>query len=133
MLILTACGGKSGEIETGTTAEKPQPKASASEDEATTKGEDIAKEILDIFNKAVAEAADMMKYKPEPADLKPELEALCHKYETIMTEISARYLALKYEDIASFGAANGYLEENRAKHVFNKDNTLGEFIAYYNF
>ncbi len=57
ILTLTACGGKSGEIETETTAEKPQPKASPSKDEATTKGEDIAKEILDIFNKAVAEAA----------------------------------------------------------------------------
>ena len=52
-------------------------------------------------------------------------------YEPLMAELNKKYLALKDEDIALFGAANGYLGENRGKHVFKKDNDLGEYINHY--
>ena len=121
VLFFFACGGESGE------------KAQADNSETALKeaGIAVAKEILDIFDKAVAEVAALVKDKPEAAVLKPQLEALYKKYEEKMKEINVRYLALKTKDIRSFGAANGYLGENRGKHVFEKDKTLDEYIAYY--
>jgi hypothetical protein len=65
--------------------------------------------------------------------LQPKLDALYEKFATKMAEINPRFLALKAKDIALFGAANGYMGENRGRHVFEKDNKLGVGIAYYNF
>jgi len=127
VLIFSVCGG-----ETEKKAQTGEP-AVKSKDSAVEEGNAVAKEILETFDKAVAEVAALVKDKPEAAVLKPQLEALYKKYEEKMKEINTRYLALKTKDIRSFGAANGYLGENRGKHVFNKDKVLGEYISYYDF
>jgi hypothetical protein len=124
-LIFSVCGGET------TTQESTEP---AKEEAAAPKADEgvaVAKEILETFDKAVAEAAELAKTKPEAAELKPKLEALYKKYEDTMKEINIKYLALKDKDIAQFGAANGYLGENRGKHVFKKDEVLLEHVNYY--
>jgi len=102
------------------------------EESGEAKGEAVAKEILDVHDQAVAEIADLMKDKPEAAELKPKLETLFQKYQEKMKALNEKYLALRDEDVASFGAANGYMGENRGKHVFEKDNALVAYMNYYN-
>jgi hypothetical protein len=133
-LTFTVCGGDSKKTETaqpGNETIVPQ-KDATSQLAPDNEGVMIAKEILGTFDKAVAEVAEIVKDKPEAAALKPKLEALYKTYETKMTEINGRYKALKNKDIRLFGACNGYIGENRGKHVFKKDQTLSEYVAYYN-
>ena len=131
-LVFSVCGGGTQEQKSTETAAAASGEQVSSQPQGDNEGVAVAKEILETFDKAVAEAAEIAKTKPEPAELKPKLEALYQKYESTMKELNAKYLDLKNKDIALFGAANGYLGENRGKHVFNKDNVLGEYISYYN-
>ena len=126
-LVFSVCGGE-GE---GTEEGSPEPAKKAMTEPNKEEGIAVAKEILETFDKAVAEAAELAKTKPEAAELKPKLEALYKKYEETMKEINTRYLALKDKDIAQFGACNGYLGENRGKHVFKKDEVLNEYVSHY--
>lgn len=124
-LIFSACGGESpdqGSKETGTSKAAPNKE----------EGIAVAKEILETFDKAVAEAAELAKTKPDAAELKPKLEALYKKYEDTMKKINVKYLALKDKDIVLFGAANGYLGENRGKHVFKSSELMYSHASYYN-
>jgi hypothetical protein len=130
LLLAFGCGGKDPAEKTA--AQAPGPSASAPLP-ADNEGTAVAKEILDLFDQAVAETGELMKTKPEPADLKPKLQALYDKYAASMAGLNPKFLALKAKDIRLFGAANGYLGENRGKHVYDKDIKLGEGIAYYNF
>jgi hypothetical protein len=130
-LFFVACGGQKGEEEAGGPQE-PQAKEAAGEMVTEADGIAVAKEILDTFDKAVAETAELVKEKPEVADVKPQFEALIAKYKETMTELNAKYLALRDKDIAVFGSCNGYIGENRGAHVFQKDQVLDEFIVYYN-
>lgn len=123
-LIFSVCGGE-------TTEKSPEPTAQPQSAPKADEGVAVAKEILETFDKAVAEAAELAKTKPEAAELKPKLEALYKKYEETMKEINVKYLALKDKDIRLFGAANSYLGENRGKHVFKKDEVLAEYINHY--
>ncbi len=100
--------------------------------QATGEGQALGEEILAAFDVVIKEALDLVKGKPEPAVLKPQLQALYAKHEAKMKELNAKYKALKQKDIKEFGACNGYLGENRGKRVFEKDKVLGEFIFYYN-
>ena len=140
-LVGWACGGKSAEekkAEAVTKSQPAQPEAVQPEDpEAAAvkaEGAAVAKEILDAFDKAVAEAADLAKDKPAAAELKPRLEAILERYKKRMTDLNLRFLALKDKDVRAFGAANGYMGENRGRHVFNmyNENALGPAIAFYN-
>ena len=126
VLTFSACGGETPK------QESPKPAVETQSAQQADEGVAIAKEILETFDKAVAEAAELAKTKPAAAELKPKLEALYKKYEETMKEINSKYLALKDKDIAQFGAANGYLGENRGKHVFKKDEVLTEPVRHYN-
>jgi DNA repair exonuclease SbcCD ATPase subunit len=134
-MIIPACGGQSGKTDSSAPVKETQVKQpeSSAQPAGDNEGTAVAKEILATFDKAVAEVAELVKNKPEAAELKPKLEALYRSYEEKMKALNTNYLALKDKDISLFGAANGYLGENRGKHVFNKDNVLGEYISYYNF
>jgi hypothetical protein len=134
IVLLVACGGKNAPAEDQAAAAKPQAPATqtAVTPDADNEGVLLAKEILAVFDEAVAEAAGLTKDKPEAADLKPKLTALYDKYAATMTEINPRFLALKTKDVRLFGSANGYLGENRGKHVFAKDNKLTDAYRYYN-
>jgi hypothetical protein len=92
-------------------------------------GKALATEVLDTFNAAVAETAVLVKDKPAPATLKPQLQALFDKYKEKMTALNAKRLALASPEVG-FGAA-AYMNENRPKAVFAKDNTLGPFTFHY--
>lgn len=132
-LLFSVCGEKTDKPETQEPAaqtETQQP--TTAEPQADDEGVTVAKEILATFDKLVAETAELAKDKPEPADLKTKLETLYKTYEEKMKELNVKYLGLKEKDIALFGSCNGYLGENRGKHVFNKDNTLSECVSYYN-
>ena len=133
--ILIGCGGKEP-AETGAleSVEESQvtDESSGLEESGEAKGEAVAKEILDVYDQAVAEIADLMKDKPEAAELKPKLEALFQKYQEKMKALNEKYLALRDEDVASFGAANGYMGENRGKHDYEKNNALVKYTNYYN-
>ena len=128
-LFFIACGGKKAEEEAGQ-AEEPKTEETAGE-VSESDGIAVAKEILATFDKAVAETVELVKDKPEAADVKPQFEELIAKYSENMQELNTKYLALRDQDIAVFGACNGYMGENRGKHVFEKDKVLDEFIAYY--
>jgi hypothetical protein len=132
--ILIGCGGKEmEETQAQESAAEPQmaeepPKVEA---EGKAKGEAVAKEILDVYDQAVAEITELMKGKPEAAEVKPKLEEMFQNYQGKMKALNEKYLALRDEDIVLFGAANGYMGENRGKHVFEKDKALDEYIYYY--
>jgi hypothetical protein len=96
-------------------------------------GVKIVDEILAAFDQCVAEAAALAKDKPEAAVLLPQLEKLYADYGVKMAALNVRFLALRDQNIFSFQRANGYMTDNRPKHVFSKDNTLAPAIAYYNF
>lgn len=132
IMLISACGGESADsTNQAPTQEGQNQEATGDVGTAKEQGEAIAKEILDTFDSAVKEVAELVKDKPEAAELKPKLEALYKTYEEKMKEINVRYLALKPKDIESFGAANGYLGEYRGKHVFKKDRILGDIAYYY--
>lgn len=124
VLFFNACGGDGGE--TGKTEDKP-----IAQTRAESEGGLMAKEILSTFDNAVKEAVELVKDKPEPADVKPKLEALYKKYEELMKGLNTKYLALKTKDIQLFGHANWYLGENRGKHVFELNKVLGDISYFY--
>lgn len=128
LLIAIGCGGSDGDVKG--TQEKPVP-GETLESAVENKGVAVAKEILDTYDRAVAEISSALQDKPAAAEAKVKLEAVYEKYTPLMAAMNKRYLALKSEDIALFGAANGYLGENRGRHVFKKDNDLGAFINHY--
>ena len=133
MLVLSACGGKSAPADDKAAA-TPAPAAAtqAAPPAGDNEGVLLAKEILGLFDEAVAEAVTLTKDKPEAAVLKPQLTALYDKYAAKMAEINPRFLALKTKDITLFGACNGYMGSNRGRHVFEKDNKLTDAYRYYN-
>jgi len=127
LVLAAGCGKK---------AESPQAPAAAVETKAgepENAGKIIVDEILSVFDQCVAEAAALAKDKPEAAVLLPKLEALYADYGVKMAALNARFLSLRDQNIFDFQRANGYLTDNRPKHVFQKDNVLGPAIAYYNF
>lgn len=132
-LIFSACSGDNEKSVNAQPANESQGVQQSQQLNPDNEGIAVAKEILDTFDKAVEEAAIILKEKPEAEILKTKLEALYKTYESKMGEINAKYLALKTKDIRLFGAANTYLGENRGKHVFKKDQVLGEYVSYYNF
>ena len=132
IIVLVSCGGSKDKTPGETPAEtKPVAQPAVSTGDAD--GVAVAKEILDLFDKAVAETAVLVKDKPAAAELKPKLDSLFENYKGQMAELNKKFLALKDKPDHSFGAANTYLGEERGKRVFAKDNTLSEAMAYYNF
>lgn len=121
-LSAAACGGSSP-----APAETSSASAAAVNHEA--EGQAVAKEILDTFNAAVAETAALLKDKPAPAAVKPQLQALFGTYSAKMTTINAKRRALT--DVEARGAASRYMDEHRPKAVTEKDNALGAFIFHY--
>lgn len=100
---------------------------------ATQAGEAIVGEILATFDRCVAEAAALAKDRPEAAVLLPQLEKLYAGYGEKMAALNARFLALRDQDVFAFRRANGYMTDNRPRHVSAKDNALSQAVAYYNF
>lgn len=126
-LVFISCGDS--EKKSATTEETAEVKKDVGGDD---KGVIVAKDILNTFDRVVGEVAKLVKDKPNATELKPKIEALYQKYAEEMKILNARYLDLKGEDIVLFGSANGYLGENRGKHVFKKDTTLDVFLYHYN-
>lgn len=126
-LVFAVCGGETDKPAASGTTDKP----AAAKAEEPGEGTAVAKEILETFDKALAEVVELVKDKPAPAELKPKVEELYKKYEEPMKALNVKYLALKEKDIQLFGECNGYLGENRGKHVIDKDMALGEYINYY--
>jgi hypothetical protein len=127
MVFFAACSDK---------GETPQAMAAKTETQAAAAndaGVKIVDGILAAFDQCVAEAAVLAKDKPEAAVLMSQLEKLYADYGVKMAALNAKFLALKDQDIFAFRRANGYMTDNRPQHVFAKDSTLSQAIAYYNF
>lgn len=126
LMVFMACGPK---------AENPQAPAAKTETQAAAANDAGVKtvdEILAAFDQCVADAAALARDKPEAAVLMPQLEKLYADYGVKMAALNARFLALRDQDIFAFRRANGYMTDNRPKHVFAKDDTLRPAYAYYN-
>jgi hypothetical protein len=128
MMIFMACGQKTETPQAPAPAVTTEKEAQAAADA----GKVIVDEILATFDQCVAEAAALTKNKPEAAVLMPQLEKLYADYGVKMAALNARFLALRDQNIFAFRGANGYMTDNRPKHVFAKDNTLNSAYAYYN-
>ncbi len=96
-------------------------------------GKAIVDEMLAAFDQCVAEAAALAAARPEASVLLPQLEKLYAGCGEKMAALNARFLALRDQDVFAFRQANGYMSQNRPQHVFAKDSTLSQAIAYYNF
>ena len=116
-VFFVSCGGQDEETKANVSEESKS-------EEVNEEGIAVAKEILGTFDNAVAETVELVKEKPEVADVKPQFEAMIDNYKVKMTELNAKYLALREKDIRLFGDCNGYMGENRGKHVFQKNQVL---------
>lgn len=125
LMIFAACGQKAEAPQAPAVEKKTAVPAGA--------GNVIVDEILAAFDQCVAEAAALAKDKPEAAVLLPQLEKLYAGHGVKMAALNVKFLALRDRDIFAFRRANGYMSDNRPKHVFSKDTVLGPVIAYYNF
>ena len=135
LMLVCICGMLMIFITCGPKAEDPQAPAAKTEIQAAATNEagvKIVNEILAVFDQCVAEAAALAKDRPEAAVLMPQLEKLYADYGVKMAALNAKFLALRDQDIFAFRRANGYMTDNRPKHVFAKDNTLSPAYAYYN-
>ena len=128
MTLLTACGPKAETPQAPAAAAKTETQAAAANDA----GVQIIDEILATFDQCVADAAALAKDKPEAAVLMPQLEKLYADYGVKMAALNAKFLALRDRDIFAFRRTNGYMTDNRPKHVFNKDTVLSPAYVYYN-
>jgi hypothetical protein len=128
MTFFVACGKKTETPQAQTPAAKTETQAAAANDA----GVKIIDEILATFDQCVTQAAALAKDKPEAAVLLPQLEKLYADYGVKMAALNARFLALRDQDIFAFRRANGYMSDNRPKHVFNKDTVLSPAYVYYN-
>ena len=126
LTMLTACGQK------GETPQAPAAKTEAQAAAANDAGVKIIDEILATFDQCVAEAAALAEDKPEAAVLIPQLEKLYAEYGVKMAALNVKFLALRDQDIFAFRLANGYMTDNRPKHVFSKDTVLSPAYVYYN-
>jgi hypothetical protein len=121
-LFLSGCGG----------GDKPEETAKPAEAKTEeSKGVEVAKDILRVFDEAVKEVVELVKDKPAVEEVKPELDALFSNYGEKMRELNLKYLALRDEDIRLFGDANTYMGENRGKHVFEQNKALD--ITYHHY
>ncbi len=132
MLAIAGCGGDDGKGAGNVTTTASSSSSGGSGEAAGGDGVALAEEILAAFDEVVAKAADLAKGQPEPAELKSKLEELYESFRPRMTELNAKYSALKEADSKEFGNCNSYLGDNRGKHVTAKDDTLTEAIKYYN-
>jgi hypothetical protein len=123
IVAFAACGNK---------GEAPKALTSAQAQAGEDAGKAIVDEILASFDQCVAEAAALAKDRPEAAVLLPQLETLYADYGARMAALNARFLALRDQDVFAFRRANGYMTENRPRHVFAKDNALTPALQYYN-
>ncbi len=96
-------------------------------------GVTLAREILTSFDQLVKETFALVKDQPETQEVRIKIEKLYDKYYQKMILLNEKYLKLKKEDSDAFASANRYLNENRPRHVFQKDQLLSNAIAYYNF
>lgn len=132
--ILMVCAALAVFFACGKKDEAPQapPKTATQAQAGESAGRAIIDEILATFDQCVADAAGLAKGKPEAAVLLPQLEKLYADYGVKMAALNARFLALRDQDVFAFRGANGYMSDNRPKHVFAKDNALSAAYAYYN-
>jgi hypothetical protein len=128
MTFFAACGKKTEIPQAPAAAAKTENQAAAANDA----GVKIIDEILATFDQCVAEAAALAKDKPEAAVLLPRLEKLYADYGVKMAALNAKFLALRDRDIFAFRRANGYMTDNRPKHVFAKDAAFNAAYLYYN-
>jgi len=132
--IVLVCAGSVLFIGCGKKAKAPQEQAktAAQAQAADDAGKAIIDEILAAFDQCVADAAALAKDKPEAAVLLPRLEKLYADTGMKMAALNARFLALRDQDIFAFRRANGYMTDNRPKHVFAKDAAFNAAYLYYN-
>lgn len=134
LMVMTAgCGGSDSGSDAPASTEAPSSPSSTSQPAADGEGVLLAEEIMATFDEMAAEVAVLVEDMPEPAVLKPQLEALYGLYEVKMTELNTRYLALRDADTVQFGQCNGRISNLRpVRHSVMQDSIV-EAIRHYNF
>lgn len=131
-MMIAGCGGgdaATGETDTTMGAVAPTETIPSGGGE----GQALGEEILAKFDQLVGEVAALATPKPEPATLKTQLDELYASYEPVMTQLNARYLALRDSDETAFQDCNRYISDNRPQRVSAKDTLLSDPVKYYNF
>jgi hypothetical protein len=129
-LLASGCGG--GDTATTATTKAGATATTAAGQSAAGAGTALATEILAKFDEMVGKVAVLANAKPDPATLKPQVEAIYATYTPIMAELNVRYLALRDSDVQQSGECNSYLGTNRGKHTAQMDQTLTPALQYYN-
>ncbi|HSM13140.1 MAG TPA: hypothetical protein VLA66_03665 [Thermoanaerobaculia bacterium] len=124
-VALIGCGGGKGG---GTEAAKPAEPAGPTPAE---KGQAVGQEIIAAFDGLVAETVRLINENPNADVVMPQLQAMVQNAEPKMAELNARLLALRGEDVESFGAANSYIQDQRPKSVHEKDVAFAPFLMDY--
>jgi hypothetical protein len=134
-LATVMMGGCSGDdpktVISETTTASPSPSDAGLS--ATGEGLLVAQEILGTFDELAGKVVELSKDKPEPAVLGPQLEGLYESYMPKMTELNAKYLALRDSGMSQFRECNRHVSDNRPQLVSAMDNALAEAVKYYNF
>ena len=128
----SGCGGSDSDDGPATTAAS-STSSSAAAPAGNGEGVLMGTEILDTFDELVGKVSEIVKSKPEPAVVKPQLEELYASYEPTMKELNTRYLALQDAKLSEFQACNRFLSDNRPQRVSAITNVMVEPIKYYNF
>ena len=133
MVMLSGCGGSDSDDADTTTTAASSTASSAAQPAGDGEGTLLGTEILDTFDELVGKVSEIVKSKPEPAVVKPQLEELYALYEPTMKELNTRYLALQGAKLSEFQACNRFLSDNRPQRVSAITNVMVEPIKYYNF
>ncbi len=133
MVMVSGCGGSDSDDADTTTTAASSTGSSEAQSGGGGEGALLGTEILDTFDELVGKVSDIVKSKPEPAVVKPQLEELYASYEPTMKELNTRYLSLQGAKLSEFQACNRFLSDNRPQRVSAITNIMVEPIKYYNF
>jgi len=125
--LFIACGGGQEKSESTAPPKADEPTAS---DKA---GVAMGTEIIETFDAAVAACADVLKDKPAWVEAQPKLDAVQEEYAGKMADLHAKHKALEGEDVFAWRTANGYISDNRPKHVHAINTAFQDVVGYYRF
>lgn len=123
--VALACGGGARHEANAEPARESGPS------DAAKAGNAVGEKILATFDAYVAASAEVMDGNPDWSEVAPKLAALRDEYEGKMSELNGEFVALKGEDVESFGAAVSYVQEHRGKRVADVYTTLQPAVAHY--
>ena len=112
--VIVACGGSEESSQSTSSAESV---SASGPSEAAQAGIAVGEEIIAEYEALVMDVAEVLKDQPDWSDAAPPLEDLREEREARMAELNTKFLALKEQDIESFGAAVSYVQDHRGEVI----------------